>query len=82
MTGTFYLQMPDQSENLNEGAIEFSHKGVHYPKGSVSFPTKIVNPKCRDMIIFPSSLFHRTLPFDGSKQRVCIAFDLVRRSGI
>ena len=28
-----------------------------------------------DIVLFPSSLFHRTLPFSG-KERICIAFDI------
>ncbi|MFM8391730.1 MAG: putative 2OG-Fe(II) oxygenase, partial [Methylophilaceae bacterium] len=25
---------------------------------------------------FPSSLFHRTIPFSSDEERICIAFDL------
>ena len=34
LTGTFYLQMPDSTENKNEGSIVFSHKGPKYPEGT------------------------------------------------
>ena len=80
LTGTFYLQVPDPSDNKNEGAIAFSHKGPNYPKGTSLFPEKIIRPKSRDLNIFPSSLFHKTLPFQGDKKRICIAFD-VKKSG-
>jgi hypothetical protein len=33
-------------------------------------------PKVGDIVLFPSSLFHRTIPFESNEQRICIAFDL------
>ena len=78
LTGTFYLQMPERNLNQEEGAIEFSHKGPNYPEGASTFPTRIIQPESRDLNIFPSSLFHKTLPFKGEKQRICVAFDVQR----
>ena len=78
LTGTFYLQMPEKGSNLDEGAIEFSHQGPKYPAGDSSlFEKKLIRPSVRDLTIFSSSLFHRTLPFRSSQQRICIAFDVV-----
>ena len=78
LTGTFYLQIPKSQDQLDEGAIEFSHQGRKYPKGNSSFETRVVRPSARDLNIFSSSLFHRTLPFQSETQRVCIAFDVTR----
>ena len=78
LTGTFYLQMPERNLNQEEGAIEFSHKGPNYPEGASTFLTRIIQPESRDLNIFSSSLFHKTLPFKGEKQRICIAFDVQR----
>ena len=78
LTGTFYLQMPDEGSDLEEGAIEFSHQGPRYPAGSSSFKNKVIRPSVRDLNIFSSSLFHRTLPFHSSMQRICVAFDVLR----
>ncbi|WP_413352203.1 tetratricopeptide repeat protein [Prochlorococcus sp. MIT 1227] len=76
LTGTFYLQMPEREDNSMEGAIEFSHQGPKYPQGDSSFDTRVIRPDVRDLNIFSSSLFHRTLPFQSKTQRICIAFDL------
>ena len=76
LTGTFYLQMPEQSPATNEGAIVFSNQGPKYPSKNVIFPTRIIQPKTRDLNIFSSSLHHKTLTFKGKKQRICIAFDI------
>jgi len=29
-----------------------------------------------DIVLFPSSLFHRTIPFSAAQDRICIAFDV------
>jgi hypothetical protein len=29
-----------------------------------------------DIVFFPSSLFHRTIPFESDEERICIAFDV------
>ena len=33
----------------------------------------------RDICIFPSSLFHHTIPFESSEERICFVFDLVQK---
>jgi len=78
LTGTFYLQMPEEGANPEEGAIEFSHQGPKYPEGASGFEKRVMLPTVRDLNIFPSSLFHRTLPFQSKTQRICIAFDVTR----
>ena len=79
LTGTFYLQMPDGGSNPEEGAIEFTYQGPKYPAGKTIFKKRVVYPSVRDLNIFCSSLFHRTLPFHSDKQRICIAFDVTQR---
>ena len=37
----------------------------------------IYKPKVGDLIIFPSSLFHKTIPFESKDERISIAFDMV-----
>ncbi len=76
VSGTIYLEMP-KSDKKDEGMIEFSLFCEHYlmdkskdPKGQV-FPIEK-----GDIILFPSSLYHRTVPFSGEEKRICIAFDL------
>jgi hypothetical protein len=42
----------------------------------MNFPVGIASPKVGDIVLFPSSLFHRTIPFNSNEERICIAFDL------
>ncbi len=76
ITGTFYLQVPNCGEQSEEAAIEFTHKGPNYPADNASFERKIFAPKNRDLNIFSSALFHRTIPFSSETKRICVAFDV------
>ena len=73
LSGVIYLKVVP-SLGQNEGAIEFSLDGPNYPCENSS--RRIYQPEIGDMVFFPSSLFHKTLPFSTSADRICIAFDL------
>ena len=75
MSGVLYLKLPNQTQNLDEGIIEFGYDGDNYPEG-LNLPTKKVFIELGDLILFPSSLFHKTLPFHTNEERICIAFDI------
>ena len=70
--------MPEEGTNAEEGAIEFSHQGPKYPEGTSAFQRRVIRPEARDLNIFSSALFHRTLPFQSETQRICIAFDVTK----
>ncbi len=78
LSGAVYLAMPEA--NGNEGAFEYGTHGDSYPilppRQISDFPTAQVMPKVGDIVLFPSSLFHRTIPFTCNAERICIAFDL------
>ena len=44
-------------------------------------PTRLVEPRLGRVVLFPSFLFHRTVPFRGKDRRISIAFDLLPRPG-
>ena len=62
----------------NEGAIEFSLDGEYY--SDINSPKSIYEPNVGDMIFFPSSLHHRTVPFTTKTDRIIISFDLFPHS--
>jgi len=77
MSGCLYLQMPKLAPP-GEGAIEFGLNRGNYPKLSDKPPpTLLHHPKPGQVVLFPSSLFHRTIPFHSDEERLCIAFDLL-----
>ena len=64
------------STNNNEGAIELSIHGYDLPIIRKNYPRKIHQPQKGDIILFPSSLFHRTIPIETEAERCVVAFDL------
>ena len=73
LSGVIYLKVVPPLEK-NEGAIEFSLNGPHYSDDSS--PTVIHQPSAGDIVLFPSSLHHRTIPFTTDTNRIVISFDL------
>ena len=76
VSGSVYLSIPKEKKDPNEGAIELSLHGDNYPKKHDNFPTKTIPVEVGDVVFFPSSVFHRTIPFTSNEERICIAFDL------
>lgn len=74
LSGVIYLKLVPSLEN-NEGAIEFGLNGDFY--FNESSPKMIYQPKLGDIVLFPSSLHHRTIPFSTNTDRISIAFDLM-----
>ena len=75
LSGVVYLKMP-KSIKKNEAGIEFSLHGEDYLVKNRSIPTKTIVPTIGDLVLFPSSLFHKTIPFKSNEERIVIAFDI------
>jgi tetratricopeptide (TPR) repeat protein len=76
LSGAIYLSIPKHTKNNNEGAIELSIDGDNYPRLHNRFSKKIIPLMVGDILLFPSSVFHRTIPFNSDEERICIAFDI------
>ena len=76
LSGVMYLKIP-KVNNQDEGSIEFGLWGYNYPILDKNYPRKKISPEDGDLILFPSSLFHKTIPFHSDDERICISFDLV-----
>ena len=74
LSGVVYLKVVPDLEK-NEGAIEFSLNGQGYFDQNSS--SVIHQPKVGDIILFPSSLHHKTIPFTTNTDRIVISFDLM-----
>jgi FOG: TPR repeat len=80
ISGCVYLQLPDKGADGHEGSFEYGTDGDDYPRLHDEFPSRIVDQVVGDLVLFPSSLFHRTLPFQAEQERVCVAFDINPRA--
>lgn len=74
LSGVVYLQVVPQ-HSKDEGAIEFGLDGTNYQ--CQDSPKLLFNPQMGDIVFFPSSLHHRTVPFCSKAERVSVAFDLL-----
>ena len=74
LSGVFYLEMPISAGD--EASIEFGLHGNNLPIVNDSYPKKTYQVTEGDLIMFPSSLFHRTVPFNSKQNRLCISFDI------
>jgi hypothetical protein len=76
LSGVIYLKTIKSLDN-EEGAIEFGLHGYDYPILDHGYPRKLHKPKQGDIVLFPSSLFHRTIPFTMDTERCVVAFDII-----
>ena len=74
LSGVIYLKVVP-SLGKDEGAIEFSLNGEHY--SNINSPNLTHHPEVGDIVFFPSSLHHRTIPFTTDSDRIIISFDLM-----
>lgn len=76
ISGAVYLVLPKDKKDPAEGCFEYGLHGDNYPQKHDNFPVGLATPSVGDIVLFPSSLFHRTIPFNSNEERICIAFDL------
>ena len=75
LSGVFYLKVP-KLLNKDEGSIKLSLHSHDYPDDK-NLPNLIHSPKDFDIILFPSSTYHQTIPFNSQDERHSLAFDLM-----
>ncbi len=77
ISGAYYVRLPDFAAVSNPaaaGAIEFG-RPTPDRGGPAQGPTRTVVPREGTIVLFPSYMFHRTIPFDNADQRVSISFN-------
>ena len=76
LSSSIYLKLPNK--NNDEGNIKFSLNGAGYETDGVdNYPEKIIDLSLGDMVMFPSSIFHSTIPFSSDENRITLAFDTI-----
>tara|TARA_E500000331_G_C17263223_1_gene716111 strand:+ start:2356 stop:3918 length:1563 start_codon:yes stop_codon:yes gene_type:complete len=76
LSGIIYLNVK-QFACKDAGAIEFGLRGYDFPESTKVNRNKVYHPKIGDIILFPSSTFHATKPFNEEYDRISLAFDLI-----
>lgn len=73
LSGVIYLKVVP-TLNKDEGAIKFDLAIPDHQHHNL--PMKIYNPQIGDIVFFPSSLYHGTIPFSSDTERIIVSFDL------
>jgi uncharacterized protein (TIGR02466 family) len=80
ISSAFYIELPTApDESPREGWIKFGEPGVRTrPKlGAEHY----VQPKPGMLVLFPSYMWHGTVPFTRDERRITIAFDVQPKAG-
>lgn len=77
LSSSIYLKRPNKKEK-HDGDIAFCLDGGNFPKiHKLQNEKRIIDINKGDMVSFPSSLFHSTIPFSSDEDRVTLAFDVI-----
>lgn len=83
LSGCYYLRVPQEVSAAGDGAegdiaggFEVGHPPDEYGCRQPQM-TRQYKPQEGLMLLFPAYLYHRTIPFTSSQQRICIAFDVM-----
>ncbi len=76
LSSACYIDLPEAVEGEGkQGWIKFGQPGV--PTLPTLEPEHFVKPEPGLLVLFPSYMWHGTMPFEGPDSRLTIAFDLV-----
>jgi tetratricopeptide (TPR) repeat protein len=76
LSSALYIDLPEAVQGEGkQGWIKFGQPGV--PTEAKLGPEHYVKPEPGLLVLFPSYMWHGTMPFEGAENRLTIAFDLV-----
>lgn len=75
LSSAFYVALPAAVADGHQGWLQFDQPGIRTqpPLG----PQRFVRPEPGLLVLFPSYMWHGTVPFSGDEPRLTIAFDLI-----
>jgi tetratricopeptide (TPR) repeat protein len=75
ISSAFHVELPAAIEEGRQGWLKFGEPGV--ATSPVLGPEHCEKPRAGDLVLFPSYMWHGTVPFGGEASRLAIAFDVV-----
>ena len=75
LSSAFYIEVPEAPPgNPHEGSIKFGEPGTRTtPKLGYEH---IIRPEPGTLVLFPSYMWHGTVPFTSDTKRMTLAFDV------
>lgn len=77
ISSAYYVEVPDavRDERAREGWLKF---GEPYFDAGIKDPVRrVVQPKVGRLVLFPSYMWHGTVPFHSGQNRTSVAFDVI-----
>lgn len=76
ISSSYYVDVPDVAKYSNEkqGWIKFGEPEI---PGLNLEAEKFIEPKAGRLVLFPSYMWHGTIPFSGNQSRLTLPFDVV-----
>ena len=77
ISSALYIALPDEvrDESDHSGSIQF---GVPMSELGLSLPSqRTIRPEVGTLVLFPSYMWHGTVPFTSQQPRITVAFDLL-----
>ena len=82
LSSALYIALPDevqaQQAGDKAGYIQFGVPSLEPP--SDLEPRRVVRPEIGTLVLFPSYMWHGTVPFTSQQPRITVAFDLLPRN--
>lgn len=75
LSSACHIELPAAVEREPEGWLKFGQPGI--PTSPALPPEHYVKPVHGQLVLFPSYMWHGTVPFSGNQERLSIAFDVV-----
>ncbi|OGT83813.1 MAG: hypothetical protein A3H91_10720 [Gammaproteobacteria bacterium RIFCSPLOWO2_02_FULL_61_13] len=77
LSSAYYVQVPSEitDSDANGGGIKFGEPDIEI--GTQGAARRIIQPQVGRLILFPSYMWHGTVPFDSGTSRMTVAFDVV-----
>ncbi|MCG8434693.1 MAG: tetratricopeptide repeat protein [Gammaproteobacteria bacterium] len=78
LSGAYYVQLPpevDTAAESHHGWIEFGRPNYEYGYQEKT-KLRFIQPEEGALLLFPSYIYHRTIPFQSAANRISISFDL------
>lgn len=77
VSGVYYPDLPPEiSDASHQGWIAFGEPGYGLPRPNALQPV-VRKPEAGMMFLFPSYMWHHTIPLETGAERVSVAFDIV-----
>jgi len=76
LSSAFYVALPKEVERSNNNQGYFTLGKPNVKTTNILKAQKLVKPAIGKLVLFPSYMWHSTLPFESEQHRVTVAFDV------